>query len=253
MDPIAREQLRGLLEHDRIWSAYALADLDPREDENSSWLFNEFAVVLIYRGLSPAVLFTSGEVGQLQALLNDVPPGRFIYLLKPEHKDLLAGRLRVESEEIMYRMILKEETFPGIPKGEVSALTSADQPAIEALFADHPDRPDAYHPRQLLQHPFFGIREGNELVSVAGIHILSEWAGVAAIGNIFTRPDRRGRGLGTRATSALVQDLLDAGFKTIVLNVSTKNEAAIHCYRKIGFVPYCRYHEGVGVVGPYPA
>jgi len=248
VDPIAREQLRGLLERDRVWSAYALADLDPKEDENSSWLFNECAVVLIYRGLSPAVLFTSGDVEQLQPLLSDIPPGRFIYLLKTEYKDLLADRLRVESEEIMYRMVLKEEACPGIPKGEVTTLTSADQPAIEALFADHPDRPDAYHPRQLQEHPFFGILEGNELVSIAGIHILSKWAGVAAVGNIFTRPDRRGQGLGTRATSALVQDLLDSGFKTIVLNVSTENEAAIHCYRKVGFMPYCRYHEGVGVL-----
>ncbi len=248
MDPIAREELRGLLERDRIWSAYALADLDLKEDENSSWLFNEGAVVLTYHGLTPAVLFTSGEIEQLQLLLTDISPGRFIYLLKTEHKDLLAGQLHVESEETMYRMILKSEAFPGIPEDDVSVLASDDRPAIEALFDDHHDRPDAYHPRQLHDRPFWGVWEGDELVSVAGVHIISEWASVAAVGNIFTRPDRRGQGLGTRVTAALVQDLLDSGFKTIVLNVSTENEAAIRCYRKIGFVPYCQYYEGMGVI-----
>ena len=246
IDPIARSQLRALLERDRDWSAYALADLDPKEDEKSSWLFNQDAVVLIYRGLSPAVLFTCGDPLQLKPLLTDIPPERFIYLLKIEHKELLATCLQVEAEEIMYRMVLQPEAFPGIPAGEVAALTSADQPAIETLFADHLDQPDAFYPEQLQEHPFFGIREGNELVSIAGIHIISEWAGVAAVGNVFTRPDLRGQGLGTRATAALVQDLLDSGFETIVLNVSTENQSAIRCYSKLGFEPHCRYHEGIG-------
>jgi ribosomal protein S18 acetylase RimI-like enzyme len=248
IDPIARSQLRALLERDRIWSAYALADLDPKEDEKSSWLFNQEAVVLIYSGLSPSVLFTAGEPQQLQPLLADIPSARYIYLLKEEHKDLLGKRLQVEKELIMFRMILRPEAFSGIPAGEVAALTSADQTAIETLFADYPDQPDAYHPRQLHDRPFWGIWEGDELVSVAGFHIISEWAGIAAVGNVFTRPDRRGTGLGTRATGALVQDLLDSGFETIVLNVSRENQAAIRCYSKLGFEPHCQYHEGIGIV-----
>ncbi len=246
IDPIARSQLRALLERDRVWSAYALADLDPKEDEKSSWLFNQEAVVLIYSGLNPSVLFTTGDPQPLQPLIADIPSERYIYLLKEEHKDLLGERLQIEEELIMHRMILQPKAFSGVPAGEVAALTSADQPAIEALFAEHPDRPDAYHPRQLHDRPFFGIWEGDELVSVAGIHIISEWAGIAAVGNVFTRPDLRGEGLGTRATGALVQDLLDSGFKTIVLNVSTENQAAIRCYSKLGFEPHCQYHEGIG-------
>ncbi len=248
IDPIARAELRALLERDRNWSAYALADLDPKEDEKCSWLFNQEAVILIYRGLRPSVLFTAGEPQQVQPLLADIPSECYIYLLKGEHKDLLGERLQIEEELIMFRMILDPETFPGIPAGEVAALTSADQSAIDTLFADHPDRPDAYHPRQLHDRPFFGIWEGDELVSVAGIHIISEWAGIAAIGNVFTRPDRRGEGLGTRATAALVQNLLDSGFESIVLNVSTENEAAIRCYSKLGFEPHCQYHEGIGTL-----
>jgi ribosomal protein S18 acetylase RimI-like enzyme len=246
IDPIARAQLRALLERDRVWSAYALADLDPKEDEKSSWLFNQEAAILIYSGLSPSVLFTAGAPHQLRALIDDIPSNRYTYLLKDAHKNLLGERLLVEEELIMYRMILQPEAFPGIPAGEVAALTGADRSAIETLFADYPDQPDAYHPRQLQDRPFYGIWEGDELVSVAGFHIISEWAGIAAVGNVFTRPDRRGEGLGTRATGALIQDLLVSGFETIVLNVSTKNQAAIRCYRKLGFEPHCQYHEGIG-------
>lgn len=246
IDPIARAQIRALLERDRIWSAYALADLDPKEDQNSSWLFNRDALVLIYRGLDPAVIFTIGAPEQLDLLLADIPSERYIYLIRSDHKGLFAEKLQIEFEEIMHRMILKLEVFPGVPSGEVSLLNSTDQSAIEALFSDHPDRPDAFHPRQLLDRSFYGVWEGNELVSVAGIHIISEWAGVAAIGNIFTHPDRRGKGLGTRATAALVQSLLTSGFETIVLNVSIENLPAIRCYSKLGFEPHCQYHEGIG-------
>jgi hypothetical protein len=47
--------IRAILETDRIWSAYALADLDPSEMPNSHWLVGRHAVVLVYRGTDPPV------------------------------------------------------------------------------------------------------------------------------------------------------------------------------------------------------
>ena len=41
------------------------------------------------------------------------------------------------------------------------------------------------------------------LVAVAGTHLVSDTYGVAAIGNVFTHPDYRGRGYATLATGAV--------------------------------------------------
>ena len=48
---------------------------------------------------------------------------------------------------------------------------------------------------------FFGVYEGEALVAAAGTHLVSREEGAAAIGNIYTRRDRRGRGLGRAVTA----------------------------------------------------
>jgi predicted GNAT family acetyltransferase len=74
----------------------------------------------------------------------------------------------------------------------------------------------------------------------------SERRRLAAIGNVFTRPDRRGRGLAKRTTGAVASELLRRGTKTIVLNVAMDNDPAVRAYRALGFMPFCGYYEGVG-------
>ncbi|NIS83528.1 MAG: GNAT family N-acetyltransferase [Anaerolineales bacterium] len=250
IDSSLRVHLRNLLERDRVWAAYALADLDPRVEEHSQWLSNDSGVVLIYHGLDPAILFAQGDPKDVRQLLDQVPPGRYIYQLMGTYKALLAERLGVEHEEHMWRMVLNTDEFPGVPAGRVDPLTTQDLPQIEALFADHPDRPDAFHPNQLIEGPFYGIWEHGDLIAVSGTHVVSKWANVAAVGNVFTHPRHRGRGLGTRVSAALVQHLLDDGIHTIVLNVAMDNEPALRCYQKLAFLPFCGYYEGVGRLAP---
>ena len=79
------------------------------------------------------------------------------------------------------------------------------------------------------------IRRGRALVSVAGVHVYSPQYKVAALGNITTRPDARGQGLGTAVTARLCQELLRAGMECVGLNVKADNQGAVACYEKIGF------------------
>ena len=62
-----------------------------------------------------------------------------------------------------------------------------------------------------------GIYEGTALVAAAGTHILTREEGAAAVGNVYTRRDRRGQGLGRLVTQAVLAEL--AGVATIGLNV----------------------------------
>jgi predicted GNAT family acetyltransferase len=95
----------------------------------------------------------------------------------------------------------------------------------------------------LEQGTYCGIREGKEIVAVAGTHVTAFSEGVAGLGNIYTRRDRRGRGLSTQVTAAVVGQLLLTKLGTIVLNVRASNAAAIHVYERIGFRNYCKYIE----------
>jgi RimJ/RimL family protein N-acetyltransferase len=251
VSPGVLERAARVLERDRIWSAYALADLDPPHAAHAEWLAGELAAVLTYGGFEPPVLFAAGEPEEARRLLAEIPPGRYMFTLMPTHRALLEQRVLESHETVMWRMALRPEAFdPSLAQG-VEPLTLEDLPDLEALFGTGADRPDAFDPVQLADRAFFGIRRGRQLVSVAGTHVVSALRGVAAVGNVFTHPAHRGRGLATRTTAAVVQALIQvSGLRTIVLNVARENAAALRCYERLGFWPFCGYHEGVGRLGP---
>src|SRR3972149_6413210 len=56
-----RSRARSLLEQDRVWCAYALADLEPPFVERTGWHVGDQGLVMVYRGLTPPWLFAHGE------------------------------------------------------------------------------------------------------------------------------------------------------------------------------------------------
>ena len=81
------------------------------------------------------------------------------------------------------------------------------------------------------------------MIAAAGTHLFSPEEGVAAIGNVYTRRDRRGRGLSRAVTSAVLHRLRH--LKTIGLNVRNDNVAAIKVYESLGFVKHCDFFEAI--------
>jgi GNAT superfamily N-acetyltransferase len=102
----------------------------------------------------------------------------------------------------------------------------------------------AFSPPQIERGVFYGVFEKDQIVAVAGTHLVSATYGVAAIGNIFVHPNCRGRGYGTATTSAVADELLQRGIQDVVLNVGQDNTLAIHVYEKLGFERYCPFFEG---------
>jgi ribosomal protein S18 acetylase RimI-like enzyme len=236
-----------VLETDRIWSAYALADLSSHEAPFCEWLLEGESVVLIYRGLEPRVLFAHGDPVDLQRLFLRLPGGPCQYTLLGTHRALIGDRLGSTLEKRMWRMVLKPEQLP-VNAGVAQPLGPSDLRDILEVFQGHADQPDAFHPRQLETGVYSGVREAGKLVSVAGTHVVSDEFSVAAIGNVFTLPGYRNRGMAKRATAAVAARLIGRGIRTVVLNVGMENEAAVRCYRAIGFWPFCGYYEGVGEI-----
>ncbi|MGD8604610.1 MAG: GNAT family N-acetyltransferase [Anaerolineales bacterium] len=244
-----RTSLAAALKADPGWSAYALADLDPAYEAYCQWKISGSAVLLEYSGLEPPVLFASGPASPLEPLVQEIQPGKYQYTLQDQQYPAFQARLSVQVEARMWRMVLDWQNFePGIPDS-VRRLTHQHVKSLQSLYNQHPDRPDAYHPSQLDEPGvFYGVYDGDQLMAAAGTHVVSPMMSVAAIGNIFTHPDWRSRGLCVRVTQAVCSHLVQEDIELIVLNVNAANSQAMHCYEKVGFIPHCQYLEGVGLI-----
>ena len=249
----SEEHILTILEGDRIWSAYAIADLDPQYKPSTVWFANQDAVVLIYKGLKPPVLFSFGHIDRLEFLFQQIPLGDYFFSLLPSSRKLMDDRMTVNFETEMWRMSLDPQRFNPVPDEAVSRLGVVDINDMVELFAQHPDRPDSFSPTQVKEGVYFGVRVDTELISIAGTHVLSMEQSVAAVGNVFTRPDHRNKGYGTSANCSVTKALIDMGIRTIVLNVATANQPAIRSYTRIGFEPYRKYQEGLGTVTVTPS
>jgi len=246
--------IRNLLETDRPWSAYPLGDLAPGLFEQGSWYCpsaGDQALVLLFRGFTPPVLFTLGSPEVLGRLLSEIPFEPSVYVhIRPEILPILTARYSVPNPVKIWRMALDPRAFAAPASSGVVRLSLADLAAVEALYADGEstgEKPHFFRPSMLQDAIFYGVWENKELIAAAGTHLVVPAEGVAAIGNVYTRRDRRGRGLAARTASAVVNDLVGMRIQTIVLNVAQQNLPAIRIYERLGFKRHCAYYEGLAV------
>ena len=110
-----REAIFEILDSDRRWSAYALADLDPTEKQRKTWPVARRSVLLIYYGLDPPVIFAQGEPEEVLNLSQDIPAGRYYYTLMATHRALLGNIVKPEFQLKMWRMWHNpEERMPSL-------------------------------------------------------------------------------------------------------------------------------------------
>ena len=236
--------VRAGLRQDPAWAAYALCDLSLDVWPKTQWFGPDLTLVLHDYGT--CILFAMGTGSLAEALTAVTWPCHI--QVQQEAFDWLASGLTISHDREMWRMLKAEE-----PKAAVGAfsqvvrrLEPADVPALQALYADGEasgEAPDFFMPQTVNDGAYCGVFEGQELVAAAGTHVLSRDEGAAAIGNVYTRRDRRGRGL-ARAGTAGVLERLD-GVATVALNVRTDNAVALRVYESLGFRRHCRFHEAV--------
>src|SRR5262245_20388052 len=238
--------VRSVLETDRGWSVYALGDLAPGLAERCDWHVSDPggpALVMLYRGFATPVLFAIGEPDAVAPLLDEVAGEPAMYLhVRPAVIPLLKRRYRLSDVQKMRRMLLDPSKLPPDPGGEAARLGPSDLGALRRLYADGEpagEAPGFFSPSMLDDGAYFGAGEGGELVAAAGTHLVVPAVGVGAIGNVYTRRDRRGLGLGGRLTRAVAAELLRRGLTTVALNVNDSNTAAWRVYERLGFAAYC--------------
>jgi len=240
-----RVLLRAFLERDRLYAAYAICDLDNREFAKTRWGVawerdRPLAVALEYSGLSPQPLFVMGEPEGVAAVLRDVVhPGAAYLAALPPHLSAASSVYRVQPGPPMVRMWVDRSTFRPQP-GAAARLLPAEVSELNRLYNLGFG---AWLPAESIANGvYYGVRVGGRLVAAAGTHVISEEAGLAAVGNVMTQRDFRGRGYAKVTTSAVTQELLRT-CDQVVLNVRSDNPPALAAYRTLGYQEHCRFEE----------
>lgn len=232
---------------------YSLGDLDDFFWPHTTWYAARDSgevrqLVLLYTGQPlPALLaYAEQPLGLMQDLMRDlrrVLPRRFYAHLSPGLPEILAGDYRIRSHGDFWKMVLTDRSrLSAFDGSEATALTDADLDDLLALYAaGYPG--NFFMPRMLRTGFYYGVRRGGSLASVSGVHVYSQPYRAAALGNVATHPDHRGKGLATAATARLCQELLRAGIECVGLNVRADNRPAVVCYEKLGFTRVADYGE----------
>jgi ribosomal protein S18 acetylase RimI-like enzyme len=192
------------------------------------------------------VLLSHGDAEGVTAVFDafhDSLPDRCYAKIPAGHEAPFLRHYRMEQAERLLVMGLRRHEFrPAPPVCQVRRLDSGIAiDRVLAVFRAYPGH--FFESSQLVTGVYVGGFEGEELVSVAGTHVFSPAQGLAVLGNIVTLRRARGRGYASACVSRLIEELDEAGCRTIALHVAEVNLAALACYRRTGFTVRGEVHQ----------
>lgn len=239
---------------DRRWNGYSIADLAPATRPWTRVALARYEAVepraacLFYQHPAFNSLIPDGDPAGVMAILDDaattacLPTATYV-LARTIHLPALTAHYLLQDQQAMTRMAVDRHTFtpPVTNPTRLRRLATAALDALQALYTSYPS--NTFTPDQLAHGVFYGVWEGARLVAAAGTHVVAPEFGIAAIGNVFTLPEARGRGYGAAMTAAVAGELLADACTDVILNVVTANQTATAIYQRLGFVAHCTYVE----------
>lgn len=248
-----KDTIEKFLRGNVFLNIYSLGDLDDFFWPYTTWYAltdsaDIRAIVMMYTGGSLPCLHALAKddkanyTEELLSCLIPILPPRFHAHLMSGSEDILAEYYNLRPFGRHERMALVDKSLlANIDTSETVGLSMSNLDEIMSLFETaYPG--NFFEPRMLQTNQYYGIRHAGELVSVAGVHVYSARYGVAALGNITTHPDYRGKGYGKIVTARVCESLLSE-IDHIGLNVKADNTSAIVCYEKLGFEVIGSYGE----------
>jgi len=251
LDPHASAaDVRAFFERDRYIAAYALADLDPDNVDQSRWWVARreddiVAAALLVEVLPFRPCFAMGESQALAELFRSgMTEPRLILATPPNGRLPIEASYRFERLDVMNRMVVTAATFQPRVSHTVQRL---DPEQLEDIIDLYGNASRSYFtPARIARELYFGVYAGRQLAAAAGTHVRSQAAGLAAVGNVLTRLAYRNRGMATSVTSAATEAAL-AQHRDVVLNVRQDNKPAISVYHRLGYSVHAPFVEGPAV------
>lgn len=244
---VERDHIRRILEGRRPYAAYALGQLEPALFRQTEWWLgsgdHNQALVLHARGGLGNATFVMGETLALESILRLHPGPRHTFLTCEVHQlDTVARHFLLEHRQTMIRMLVTPDSYRAAPSIELRRLHGKDSRAINRLYRTD-GVPSFYSPRQIEDAVYFGAEQDGQLVAVAGTHVISSASSIAVVGNVYTHPRYRNRGLARATTGAVTEHLLRF-CREVVLSVDPTNVAAVRAYERLGYREVERLVEG---------
>jgi GNAT superfamily N-acetyltransferase len=247
-DPAA---LASLYDRHREVHPDGLADLEEPFWSSSTWYRSGDAVVAVLDlGSDELVLYaiaadeaTAAATLDLLATLAPDLPDHFVITGPVGLTERLAPGFAADWVIPHVKMHLPDARRLDPPDERVVFLDRGDEGRVVELRTHGEDASAFFVPSLLDSGWYAGIADDDGgLAAVAGVHVISERYGVAAIGNVLTHPAHRRRGLGRALVSTVSRGLLDT-VTTVGLNVGVDNAGARTLYEDLGFVPVVTYEE----------
>jgi len=229
---------------------YSIGDLDDFFWPKTIWYaFEEsdkiLSIALLYVGMDTPtlLLFCKEESHYSQKLLQNIKhllPTKFNVHLSSGLVDIFGKQNIIDYFGLNYKMVLTKK-IKAFDDKNIRKLSIDDLAIIQEFYSiSYPH--NWFDNRMLETNKYYGYFINGKLVGISGIHVFSAEYKVAALGNIATHPDYRGQQIGYKLTSVLCVDLQQC-VDFIGLNVSSNNDYAIKCYKKIGFEIIGTYDE----------
>jgi RimJ/RimL family protein N-acetyltransferase len=250
-----KTQIEAVLRRHLFLHMYALGDLDDFFWPHTTWYGWEEEgeiqeIVLVYTALPAPVILAlspepSGSMRKLLTALRFLLPRHFYAHLSGDLATVWADDYEIKSDGRHYKMALTEpaKVTAVAPSTPIIHLSMNDRPRLEKFYqTSYLD--NAFDPRMLATGHYYAVETEGELVSVGGIHVYSPRYRVAAVGNVTTHPDYRGRGLAKSVCAHLCRALLNT-VDHIGLNVKADNQSAIAVYKRLGFTTVAEYEEAL--------
>lgn len=248
-----KDVIEAALRRDPAMHLYELGDLDDFFWPQTTWYGLEDrgalrSVALVYAADELPVVIALAREGQtwtVTALLErmrHILPRRFYAHLAIGAGRALGAGFVIEPHGLHERMLLTDwgpleevDTSVAVPLGPNDARE------LEEMYADaYPA--NWFDPRMLETGTYFGVRDGDVLASVSGVHVVSRRHRVAALGNVASRPQYRGRGFARIAVAATCLSMRGE-IDHLGLNVDAVNAEGLRLYKGLGFDRIASYEE----------
>ena len=251
-----KKHLERHFEKDRVLFGYHQGDLDDFYFQDCQWAadYRQRArieeLILIYSGLNTATVLAFGLTDRFEQLLEEtieLLPNKFYCHFQKNLRNVFRRLYDEKPLGKFLKMKLvdrqKCENIALDKNDNIVRLDSSHYQQLQELYKQaYPD--NYFNNRMLETQKYFGCLFENELVAAAGVHVYSRKYKIAMLGNIATSEKCRNKGLSSRVTGALVNELAGEGL-LVALNVKSDNKAAIKCYTNLGFEKTHEYEESL--------